>query len=83
MIFIVVTPKDLRKAPAIAENGYSGTWFTDGAKSRIEDGRVATVYRYERRNPYPELAIQKNTYVPAEDTETLPIINCISVITVK
>lgn len=61
-------------------NGYSGSWFTDGAESRLADGRIATVYRYEWRNPHPGLAICEITYVPAENAETQVIVNRLSVI---
>ena len=60
--------------------GYNGTWYTDGQESRLEDGRIATAYRYEWINPHPELEIEKIAYVPEENAETQVVVNRISVI---
>lgn len=62
---------------------YNGTWYTDGLESRLEDGRIATCYRYEWCNPHPELEIAKIAYIPAENAETQVVINRISVIAEK
>ena len=62
---------------------YNGTWYTDGLESRLEDGRIATCYRYEWINPHPELEIAKIAYIPAENAETQVVINRISVINAK
>ena len=61
-------------------NGYCGTWYTDGMESRLDDGSIATVYRYEWINPRPDCEIKDITYIPAENAETYPIVNRLSVV---
>ena len=59
-------------------NGYTAGWYCDGSESRLPDGRITCLYRYEWINPHPKLAIQEITLIPSEDAETQVIVNKIT-----
>ena len=46
--------------------GYPSTYFTDGVEERDCDGRVLTYYRYEWKNPHPDLPIEAVWYCPVD-----------------
>lgn len=47
-------------------NGYSTAWETDGIETRDGAGNPITVYRFEWRNPRPEVGIVRVSYLPAK-----------------
>lgn len=61
-------------------NGYTATWYCDGAETRLPDGRIACIYSYEWINPHPERVIKEIALIPAENAETQVIVNKITVI---
>ncbi len=61
-------------------NGYTATWYCDGDESRLPNGRIACLYRYEWINPHPELTIKEITVIPEKDAETQVIVNKITAV---
>jgi hypothetical protein len=66
--------------PFYRHNGYLGTWECDGVESTLQNGDIATLYRYEWINPFPEKTISSVEYVEAEGAETFVAVNRISTI---
>ena len=61
-------------------NGYTAGWYCDGSETRLPDGRIACIYRYEWINPHPDRVIREITLIPEADAETQVIVNKITAV---
>lgn len=62
-------------------NGYTGvSWYCDGIESRLSDGRICCLYRYEWRNPHPDRKITQIRLIPEKDAETQILVQRITAI---
>lgn len=60
--------------PYYRHTGYSGIWTSDGIESRLPDGEIATVYRYEWINPRKDAVIASVTYTPSPEFDAKLIV---------